>query len=126
MLIKHESDCPEIIANDGCRLRELLHPDRAGQERSLKRFQQEAAMLKRLEHPNILKATDSGDQHIVLEPVEGMAPEYPGIVQRYLGAGAEAYLAPMRDRVRSQRRIRVRVRSWRVLDFVKRFPRSLR
>jgi mannose-6-phosphate isomerase-like protein (cupin superfamily) len=28
MLIKHEKDCPEIIANDGCRLRELLHPDR--------------------------------------------------------------------------------------------------
>ncbi len=28
MLIKHEKDCPEIIANDGCRLRELLHPER--------------------------------------------------------------------------------------------------
>jgi mannose-6-phosphate isomerase-like protein (cupin superfamily) len=28
MLIKHEKDCKEIIANDGCRLRELLHPDR--------------------------------------------------------------------------------------------------
>ena len=26
MLIKHSADCPEIIANDGCRLRELLHP----------------------------------------------------------------------------------------------------
>jgi len=28
MFIKHEMDCPEIIANDGCRLRELLHPER--------------------------------------------------------------------------------------------------
>ena len=26
MLIKHAADCPEIVANDGCRLRELLHP----------------------------------------------------------------------------------------------------
>jgi mannose-6-phosphate isomerase-like protein (cupin superfamily) len=28
MLIKRLGDCPEILANDGCRLRELLHPDR--------------------------------------------------------------------------------------------------
>lgn len=28
MLIKHEKDCEEIIANDGCRLREFLHPVR--------------------------------------------------------------------------------------------------
>jgi len=28
MLVKHEKECPEIIANDGCRLRELLHPER--------------------------------------------------------------------------------------------------
>jgi mannose-6-phosphate isomerase-like protein (cupin superfamily) len=28
MLVKSEKDCPEIIANDGCRLRELLHPER--------------------------------------------------------------------------------------------------
>lgn len=28
MLVKHEKDCEEIIANDGCRLRELLHPER--------------------------------------------------------------------------------------------------
>lgn len=28
MLIKRASDCEEIIASDGCRLRELLHPDR--------------------------------------------------------------------------------------------------
>lgn len=32
MLIKHESDCAEIIANDGCRLRELLHPERDAAE----------------------------------------------------------------------------------------------
>ncbi|MHC4818459.1 MAG: cupin domain-containing protein [Planctomycetota bacterium] len=28
MLIKRLKSCPEIVANDGCRLRELLHPDR--------------------------------------------------------------------------------------------------
>jgi len=28
MLIKQERDCKEIVANDGCRLRELLHPER--------------------------------------------------------------------------------------------------
>ncbi|MDZ7343434.1 MAG: cupin domain-containing protein [candidate division KSB1 bacterium] len=28
MLIKREKNCTEIIANDGCRLRELLHPER--------------------------------------------------------------------------------------------------
>jgi mannose-6-phosphate isomerase-like protein (cupin superfamily) len=28
MFIKREKNCQEIIANDGCRLRELLHPDR--------------------------------------------------------------------------------------------------
>jgi mannose-6-phosphate isomerase-like protein (cupin superfamily) len=28
MLIKRLEDCPEITANDGCQLRELLHPDR--------------------------------------------------------------------------------------------------
>lgn len=27
MLIKALAQCPEIVANDGCRLRELLHPD---------------------------------------------------------------------------------------------------
>lgn len=66
------------------------------------------------------------DGDATVEATEGMAPEYPEIVQRYLGAAAEAYLAPMRDRVKTQRRIRVTVRSWRVLDFVKRFPKSLR
>ncbi|MHC4941357.1 MAG: cupin domain-containing protein [Planctomycetota bacterium] len=28
MLIKRLEDCPEITANDGCQLRELLHPER--------------------------------------------------------------------------------------------------
>lgn len=28
MLIKREKSCAEIRANDGCRLRELLHPER--------------------------------------------------------------------------------------------------
>ena len=28
MLIKRLKSCPEIVANDGCRLKELLHPDR--------------------------------------------------------------------------------------------------
>ncbi len=65
-----------------------------------------------------------GDARI--EETDGMAPEYPAIVGRYLGAAADAYLAPMRTRVRTQRRIRVRVRDCRVLDFVKRFPKSLR
>ncbi len=27
MLVKALNDCPVIVANDGCRLRELLHPD---------------------------------------------------------------------------------------------------
>lgn len=67
----------------------------------------------------------NGDASI--EATDGMAEEYPVIVRRYLGEqGAEAYLAPMRERVKTQRRIRVKVRSYRVLDFVKRFPRSLR
>jgi PPOX class probable F420-dependent enzyme len=66
------------------------------------------------------------DGDATVESTEGMAPEYPAIVQRYLGDAAEGYLAGMRDRVKTQRRIRVRVRSWRVLDFVKRFPKSLR
>jgi len=32
MLIKRLEECVEIIANDGCRLRELLHSDRDGVE----------------------------------------------------------------------------------------------
>ena len=66
------------------------------------------------------------DGDATVEPTDGMAPEYPAIVQRFLGAAAEGYLAPMRQRVKEQRRIRVKVRSYRVLDFVKRFPKSLR
>ncbi|MHC4938661.1 MAG: cupin domain-containing protein [Planctomycetota bacterium] len=30
MLIRRLDSCEEIIANDGCRLRELLHPDKDG------------------------------------------------------------------------------------------------
>ena len=60
-----------------------------------------------------------------VELTAGMAAEYPGIVERYLGsAGAKAYLARMN--VKQQVRIRVHPASWRILDFVKRFPRSLR
>ncbi len=66
------------------------------------------------------------DGDATVEPTEGMAPEYPAIVGRYLGAAADAYLAPMRTRVKTQRRIRVKIRGWRVIDFVKRFPKSLR
>ncbi len=61
----------------------------------------------------------------VVEPTEGMAAEYPAIVQRFLGQGAEGYLARMRGRVKQQRRIRVTPRSYHILDFVKRFPKSL-
>ena len=66
------------------------------------------------------------DGDAAIEETDGMAEEYPLIVERYLGAAAEGYLRPMRDRVKTQRRIRVAVRSYRVLDFVKRFPKSLR
>ena len=60
-----------------------------------------------------------------VEHTDGMAEEYPAIVERYLGPdGAKGYLASLR--VKEQRRIRVAVRSWRILDFVKRFPKSLR
>ena len=30
MLVRRSSECEEITANDGCRLRELLHPDKDG------------------------------------------------------------------------------------------------
>lgn len=62
----------------------------------------------------------------VLEEVEGMAPEYPDIVSRFLGPFAEAYLGRMRGRVKRQVRIRIRPRAWRTLDFTTRFPKSLR
>lgn len=58
-----------------------------------------------------------------LEEVEGMAPEYREIVQRYLGPATDAYLGQLR--VKRQIRIRVAIRSWRIFDFVRRFPKSL-
>jgi PPOX class probable F420-dependent enzyme len=60
-----------------------------------------------------------------LEPVEGMAPEYRPIVERYLGPAAEAYLGQLLPRVKRQVRIRIKVRSHRIFDFVKRYPKSL-
>lgn len=65
------------------------------------------------------------DGDALLEPVEGMAPEYRPIVERYLGPAAEAYLGQLLPRVKRQVRIRVTPRSWRVFDFVKRYPKSL-
>ena len=65
------------------------------------------------------------DGDAVLEPVEGMAPEYRPIVERYLGVAADAYLAQLLPRVKRQVRIRIRPRSYRVFDFVKRYPKSL-
>ena len=56
--------------------------------------------------------------------VEGMAPEYPEIVRRYLGPATDAYLGQLR--VKRQVRIRVALCSWRIFDFVKRYPQSLR
>lgn len=61
-----------------------------------------------------------------LETVEGMAPEYRGLVERYLGAGADAYLAQLLPRIKRQVRIRVKITGWRVFDFIRRYPRSLR
>ena len=66
------------------------------------------------------------DGDATVEATDGMAAEYPGIVEKYLASAAEAYLRPMRDRVKTQRRIRVAIKSYRVLDFVKRAPKSLR
>jgi PPOX class probable F420-dependent enzyme len=60
-----------------------------------------------------------------LEPVEGMAPEYRSIVERYLGVAAESYLHQLLPRVKKQVRIRISPRTWRVFDFVKRYPKSL-
>jgi PPOX class probable F420-dependent enzyme len=64
------------------------------------------------------------DGDATVERVDGIAPEYPAIAERYLGALAEPYMKSMRERVKTQRRIRVRVRTYRVLDFAKRFPKS--
>ena len=32
MFIRHLQDCPEFIAGDNCRLREIMHPDKADLE----------------------------------------------------------------------------------------------
>ena len=66
------------------------------------------------------------DGDAALESVEGMAPEYRPIVERYLGAAAEAYLGQLLPRVKRQVRIRITPRSHRIFDFVKRYPKSLR
>lgn len=58
-----------------------------------------------------------------LEDLEGMAPEYAQMARRYLGPAADAYLA--RLKVKRQVRIRVAVRSFRIFDFVQRYPKSL-
>jgi hypothetical protein len=65
------------------------------------------------------------DGDATLEPVDGMAPEYRPIVERYLGPASDAYLAQLLPRVKRQVRIRVHPRSFRVFDFVKRYPKSL-
>jgi PPOX class probable F420-dependent enzyme len=64
------------------------------------------------------------DGDATLERVDGIAPEYEGIARRYLGPMAEAYLAQLR--IKRQVRIRVRPSSYRVFDFVRRYPKSLR
>ena len=61
---------------------------------------------------------------VSLEPVEGIAPEYEGIARRYLGPVADAYLSQLK--IKRQVRIRVRPRSYRIFDFIKRYPQSLR
>jgi len=94
-----------------------------------------AAKLRGLEaNPAVAITIDSSqppynvlliDGDAALEPVEGMAPEYRPIVERYLGPAADAYLGQLLPRVKRQVRIRVTPRSWRVFDFVKRYPKSL-
>ncbi len=95
-----------------------------------------AAKLRALaENPAVAMTIDSAsppyhvlliDGDAALEPVEGMAPEYRPIVERYLGAaGAEGYLNALLPRVKRQVVIRVTPRSYRVFDFVKRRPKSL-
>jgi hypothetical protein len=63
-----------------------------------------------------------GDARV--EYVEGIAPEYEGIVRRYLGPIADAYLSQLK--VKRQVRIRVKLIRWRIFDFVQRYPKSLR
>jgi PPOX class probable F420-dependent enzyme len=94
-----------------------------------------AAKLKGLEHnPAVALTIDSAtppykvlliEGEAALEPVEGMAPEYRPIVERYLGPAAEPYLQGLLPRVKRQVRIRVTPQSWRVFDFVQRYPKSL-
>jgi len=60
-----------------------------------------------------------------IDPVEGMAPEYPEIVRKFLGPGADGYLGRMEGRVKRQVRIHIAPTSVRVLDFIKRTPKSL-
>lgn len=59
-----------------------------------------------------------------LEQIEGIAPEYEGIARRYLGPMADAYLSQLK--IKRQVRIRVRPLRWRIFDFVRRYPQSLR
>jgi hypothetical protein len=65
------------------------------------------------------------DGEAALEHVEGMAPEYRPIVERYLGPAAEAYLANVLPRVKRQVRIVITPTSHRIFDFVQRYPKSL-
>ncbi len=65
------------------------------------------------------------DGDAALEHVEGMAPEYRPIVERYLGPAADAYLGQLLPRVKRQVRIRITPNSHRIFDFVKRYPKSL-
>jgi PPOX class probable F420-dependent enzyme len=94
-----------------------------------------AAKLRSLEqNPAVAVTIDSStppykvllvEGEATLEPVEGMAPEYRPIVERYLGVAAESYLKQLLPRVKKQVRIRIAPRTWRVFDFVKRYPKSL-
>lgn len=65
------------------------------------------------------------DGEAAVEQVDGMAPEYPAIVRRFMGPAAEGYLARMEGRVKRQVRITIAPRRWRILDFVERRPKSL-
>jgi PPOX class probable F420-dependent enzyme len=63
------------------------------------------------------------DGDATLEYVDGMDPLYRGIVERYLGRAADGYLNALK--IRRQVRIRTKVRSYRIFDFVRRRPKSL-
>jgi|FLYL01.1.fsa_nt_gi PPOX class probable F420-dependent enzyme len=66
-----------------------------------------------------------GEGEASLEETEGFAPEYEQLARRYLGPAADAYLSNLRTRVKRQVRIAIRPTRWHVIDFVKRFPKSL-